>query len=128
MMAVDPGATQEENLTAMEAASSKVKTAQITYAARNSNMDGFNIQEGDYLALQDGKLFGTKRELKSLLSDLAKNDAQQQAEFITLFYGEDVSQSEADEALELFTKACPNAEVSSISGGQPVYYYMISAE
>ena len=128
MMAVDPGATQEENLTAMEAASSKVKTAQITYAARNSNMDGFNIQEGDYLALQDGKLFGTKRELKSLLSDLAKNDAQQQAEFITLFYGEDVSRSEADEALELFTKACPNAEVSSISGGQPVYYYMISAE
>jgi DAK2 domain fusion protein YloV len=128
MMAVDPDASQEENQAAMEEAITRVHTAQITYAARNSDLDGFDIQEGDYLALQDGKLFGTQKDIAQLLSELAQNEAQQGAEFITLFYGEDVSEEDAQKALEVFTAACPEAEVSLLPGGQPVYYYLISAE
>ena len=128
MLAVEPDAEASVIQAAMEEAIRRVSTAQITYAARNSNLDGFDIQEGDYLALQDGKLFGTKKDLNALLADLARNEAQQEAEFITLFYGEDVTEAQADQAAELFAQACPNAEVSAIPGGQPVYYYMISAE
>lgn len=128
MLAVDPDGTQEDNEAAMTEATQRVKTAQITYAARNSDIDGFDIQAGDYLALQDGKLFGTQKDLNALLSALAQNEAQQQAEFITLFYGEAVTQEQAEAAAELFSAACPNAEVTAVPGGQPVYYYMISAE
>ncbi len=128
MMAVDPEATEEENRAAMEEATGRVRTAQITYAARNSDLDGFDIQAGDYLALQDGKLFGTQKDINLLLEALARSVAQQQAEFITLFYGEDVTPEQAERAGEIFSGACPEAEVSVLPGGQPVYYYMISAE
>jgi DAK2 domain fusion protein YloV len=128
MMAFDPDVSQEENQATMEEAIANVHTALITYAARNSDLDGFDIQAGDYLALQDGKLFGTQKDILHLLESLARNEANQGAEFITLFYGEDVSQEDAEKALEVFSAACPEAEVSLLPGGQPVYYYMISAE
>ncbi len=128
MMVVDPDADLQTNREAMEEAISRVRTAQVTYAARNSDLDGFHIQEGDYLALQDGKLFGTQKDITALLSALAQGEAQQQAEFITLFYGQDVTEEEAEAAVALFTEACPEAEISALPGGQPVYYYMISAE
>lgn len=129
MMSVD---TAEEDpqaiLAAMTEAAAAVTTAQITYAARNSDFDGFAINEGDYLALLDGKLFGTERDITSLLTRLAALAAERGAAFVTLFYGEGVSQEEAEAAQALFTEACPETEVSLLSGGQPVYYYTISIE
>lgn len=129
MMGVD---TAEEDpqaiLAAMTEAAAAVTTAQITYAARNSDFDGFAINEGDYLALLDGKLFGTERDITSLLTRLAALAAEREAAFVTLFYGEGVSQEEAEAAQALFTEACPETEVSLLSGGQPVYYYTISIE
>ena len=129
MMSVD---TAEEDpqaiLAAMTEAAAAVTTAQITYAARNSDFDGFAINEGDYLALLDGKLFGTERDITSLLTRLAALAAEREAAFVTLFYGEGVSQEEAEAAQALFTAACPETEVSLLSGGQPVYYYTISIE
>ena len=129
MMSVD---TAEEDpqaiLAAMTEAAAAVTTAQITYAARNSDFDGFAINEGDYLALLDGKLFGTERDITSLLTRLAALAAEREAAFVTLFYGEGVSQEEAEAAQALFTEACPETEVSLLSGGQPVYYYTISIE
>ena len=129
MMSVD---TAEEDpqaiLAAMTEAAAAVTTAQITYAARNSDFDGFAINEGDYLALLDGKLFGTERDIISLLTRLAALAAEREAAFVTLFYGEGVSQEEAEAAQALFTEACPETEVSLLSGGQPVYYYTISIE
>ena len=115
-------------LAAMTEAAAAVTTAQITYAARNSDFDGFAINEGDYLALLDGKLFGTERDITSLLTRLAALAAEREAAFVTLFYGEGVSQEEAEAAQALFTEACPETEVSLLSGGQPVYYYTISIE
>ena len=76
----------------------------------------------------EGQLFGTDRAIGSLLERLAQADSQQNAEFISIFYGEDVSEEQANEALSIFQKQCPNAEITLLSGGQPVYYYMISAE
>ncbi len=112
----------------MAEAAGTVTTAQITYAARNSDFDGFEINEGDYLALLNGKLFGTDRDINVLLQKLADLAAEQGAEFVTLFSGEGVSEEDAEAAAELFTQHCSDAEVSALPGGQPVYYYIISIE
>ena len=113
---------------AMTEAASAVTTAQVTYAARNSEFDGFAISEGDYLALENGKLFGTDRSIDPLLSKLAEDAKARGAEFVTIFYGEDVTEEDARKAEAVFTAACPDAEISVLSGGQPVYYYVISIE
>ena len=128
LMVMDPEAEVEDNRAAMAEAIGRVHTSEITYAARDSDFDGFAIKRGDYLALTEHQLFGTDRKLEKLLRRLAEAEAQQSAEFINIFYGEDVSEKEAQKALKLFTECCPNAEITLLSGGQPVYYYMISAE
>ena len=129
LMAVDPDAEDAQEIEqAMNEAAKLVSTAQITYAARNSDFDGFDIHEGDYLALLDGKLLGTDRDVACLLEDLSDEAASRGAEFITLFYGEDVNEEDAHKACDAFTRKCPDAEVNLICGGQPVYYYIISIE
>jgi len=126
MMSVDPGLEPDALLETMSGAIQNVSTALITYAARNSDFDGFEISEGDYLALLDGKLFGTDRDITVLLEKLAEKAAE--AEFVTLFCGEDVTEEQARAAQELFAGHCPGAELSVLPGGQPVYYYIISIE
>lgn len=128
LLAVDPEAGREENLAAMTRALEHVRTAEITYAARDSDFDGAAIRKGDYLALCDGQLFGTGRDLSELLKRLAADETMQRAEFLTLFYGADVRAEDAENARALFAAACPNAEISLLDGGQPVYSYLISAE
>ena len=128
LMVMDPEGSEEDNTAAMTEALGRVHTSEITYAARDSDFDGFAIQRGDYLALTEHQLFGTDRKLDKLLRRLAEAEPQQNAEFINIFYGEDVSEKDAQKSLKLFTDACPNAEITLLSGGQPVYYYMISAE
>ena len=129
MMNVDTEAESPEDITAaLTEAIANVATAQITYAARNSDYDGFAINEGDYLALLEGKLFGTDRSIDVLLENLAKLASEKDAEFITVFYGEDVSEEEAEKAGEFFSAVCPDAEITVVPGGQPVYYYIMSIE
>ncbi len=129
MMAVDPDMSDADAIAkAMTDAAQCVSTAQITYAARNSDFDGFDIHEGDYLALLDGKLLGTDRDVSALLDGLSDEAASRKAEFITVFYGEDVNEEDARKACDAFTRKCPDAEVNLICGGQPVYYYIISIE
>ena len=129
MMAVDPEeADPQVILAAMTEAAENVVTAQVTYAARNSDFDGFAISAGDYLALTDGKLFGTDQKLETLLDQLAALAADKGAEFITVFYGDGVTQEDAQRAEQRFADACPEAEVSLLPGGQPVYYYIITIE
>ena len=129
MMAVDSDETDAGTIEqAMNAAASLVTTAQVTYAARNSEFDGFAIREGDYLALLEGKLFGTDPSIDAVLEKLAAEAKSRGAEFVNLFYGSDVSEEDAQKASERFAGACPDAEVNVVSGGQPVYYYIISME
>ena len=113
---------------AMTASLATVSTAQITYAARDSDFDGFAIHQGDYLALRDGKLFGTDPDENALLRALAEDAAKSDPSFLSLYYGEDVTEEQAAEASAIFRTACPGAELSVLSGGQPVYYYIISVE
>ena len=129
MMAVDPDNDDPQAiLAAMTEAASHVTTAQITYAARNSDFDGFAINEGDYLALCDGKLLGTDRDLNVLLEKLAQVAVDKDAEFITVYAGEGVTEEDSDRTAQLFAAACPDAEVAALPGGQPVYYYIIAIE
>ena len=129
MMNVDFEAPDVEAITqAMTEALPTVTTAQITYAARDSDFDGFDIKEGDYLALEEGKLFGTDSDLDALLNRLAAEAVEKEASFISLYFGEDVSEEDAQRAGQVFESACPDAEVAILSGGQPVYYYIISME
>ena len=128
MMSVDLELEPQELLETMTSAIENVSTAQITYAARDSEFDGFTISEGDYLALLGGKLFGTDKDITALLEKLAQQAKDQSAEFVTIFYGEDVSDEQAQAAEEIFSRACPGAELSVLPGGQPVYYYIVSIE
>ena len=128
MLAVDPDAEEEENTKAMMEGFAHVHTSEVTYAARDSDFDGFAIKQGDYLALEEHQLFGTDQDLNAILDRLAHSDNHQKAEFISIFYGEDVTEEQAQQAEKIFAAACPNAEVTLLPGGQPVYYYMISAE
>ena len=129
MMNVDFDAPDAQAITdAMTDCLSSVTTAQITYAARDSDFDGFAIKEGDYLALEEGKLFGTDSSLDTLLHKLAEDAAGREASFISLYFGEDVTEADAQKAGALFEELCPGAEVAVLAGGQPVYYYIISME
>ena len=128
MMAIDLDADASAITEAMTAAAQNVSTAQITYAARNSDFDGFDIREGDYLALLDGKLFGTDCEIANLLEALSDEAVSRGAEFINLFYGTDVNEADAHKALAAFERKCSGAEITLLPGGQPVYYYIISIE
>ena len=129
MMNVDFEAPDAQSITdAMTESLSTVTTAQITYAARDSDFDGFDIKAGDYLALQEGKLFGTDGDLNALLRSLAQSALEHAASFISLYFGEDVTEEDANAAAKVFEETCPEAEVAVLSGGQPVYYYIISME
>ena len=128
MMVVDLDGDEESNTESMTAALASVSTSEVTYAARDSDFDGFAITQGDYMALMEHQLFATNKNLDELLGQLAQAEKHQEAEFISIFYGEDVTEEDAQKAEAIFAAACPNAEVSVLPGGQPVYYYMISAE
>ena len=128
MMVVDLDADEEANTEAMTEALANVSTSEVTYAARDSDFDGFAITQGDYMALVEHQLFATNKDLTALMEQLAASEKHQEAEFISIFYGEDVTEEDAQKIEALFAAACPNAEVSLLPGGQPVYYYMISAE
>ena len=128
MLSFNPEGTVEENTQGMTEVLSGVETMQITYAARNSDFDGYDIHEGDYLAMVGGSLFGTSKDITVLLKGLAERVRDEEREFITIYYGADTKEKHAQKAADLFADICPKAEVNLINGGQPVYYYMISAE
>ena len=128
MLSFNPEGTNEENIEAMTQALDTVDTMQIPYAARNSDFDGFMIHEGDYLALYGNSLFGTSKDIRVLLKSLAEKVRDEGKEYITIYYGADVKEKHAQKAADYFTEICPDADVNLLSGGQPVYYYLISAE
>ena len=128
MLSFNPEGTEEENTEAMTDVLDSVDTMQITYAARNSDFDGHDIHEGDYLALYGSALFGTSQDIKILLKALAKKVRKQGKEYITIYYGADVKEKHAQKAADIFAEICPDADVNLLNGGQPVYYYLISAE
>ena len=128
MLSFNPEGEEAENVEAMTEALGTVDTMQITYAARNSDFDGYDIHEGDYLALYGSALFGTDTDITVLLKALAEKVQEAGKEYITIYHGADVQEESAQVAADLFAEICPDADVNLLYGGQPVYYYMISAE
>ena len=128
MLSFNADGSIEENTEALTEALATVDTMQITYAARNSDFDGYDIHEGDYLALFGNKLFGTDKSIDVMLRALAQRVNEDGKSYITIYYGEDVQEADAQVAVDIFTEICPDAEVNLLKGGQPVYYYLISAE
>ncbi|MBQ3481335.1 MAG: DAK2 domain-containing protein [Oscillospiraceae bacterium] len=112
----------------MTDAARNVHTAMVTYAAFDREFDGHSIHAGEYLALLDGTLLGSYSSLPTLFKELNWAINEFSPEFITLYYGADVKEDDAAEAAETITGCFPDAEVSVVNGGQPVYYYMISVE
>ena len=118
----------QENTAAMTASLSTVTTMQITYAARNSDFDGHDIHEGDYLGLCDGALLAVTPDLTAILTKMAEKTGAEDHSFINIFYGCDISEADAEAARDIFAQHAPDAEINLLSGGQPIYYYLISAE
>ena len=128
MLSFDSEADEQTNTETMTEALGTVDTMQITYAARDSDFDGFNIHQGDYLAMYGSSLFGTSRSLSELLKGLAEKVRDAGKSYITIFYGADTTEKQAQKAADIFGKLCPNADINLLFGGQPVYYFLISAE
>ena len=124
----DPDKEISDIAEAMNESIESVHTAQVTYAARDSDFDGYAIHAGEYLALLDGKLIGSFTEMPKMLGRMGEAFEPLDPELITVYYGENVTQDEAEETAAALEDRFPDAEVTVVNGGQPVYYYMISVE
>ena len=124
-----PELSDDENAIAMSKAYEGIATGQITFAARNSNFDGHNIKEGELLALENGKVSFTDTDMSKTVSKLVKQMLKKDSAFLTVIYGEEVSDAEAAKIeAELQEKFGNKVEITLINGGQPIYYYIISVE
>lgn len=128
LMQFEPSADEDSLIKNMNEALSSVHTLQVTYAARDSEYDGQEIKEGDYLTLLEGKLLSTLRDFGDVCTAVGDKLAEFTPEFVTVFYGADVSEPDAEMFAAELQQRLEGAEVTLVSGGQPVYYYVISAE
>ncbi len=129
MLAFDPEASFADNQVNMTEAASRVQSGQITFAARDSDYDGHNIKAGEILAMENGKLAFVEKDLEKAVYKLTRSMVRRDSSFVTLIYGSDVTDGQAESACEFIkSKLSPNLEISLINGGQPVYYYLISVE
>lgn len=129
MLTYDPDAAADENAAEMFKAAERVSTGQVTYAARNSEFNDKKIKEGELLGLVNGKLTFTEKNRNKAIAKLAKQMIGRDTAFITLIYGEGVTDDEAEETRRFIeNKIAKNVEVTLVNGGQPVYYYILSVE
>ena len=128
MISFMPEADAGENLENMKDAAASLKTAQITYAVRDTSIDGFEIHEGDIMAIGDHGMLTVEKTVADAVKGALKGITGEDTELITLYYGADVSQEDAEKLCAEITELYPDAEVELNYGGQPVYYYFVSAE
>lgn len=125
----DPELSDEDNAIQMRKACDRISTGQITFAARNSDFDGHEIKKGELLAMNNGKIAFTETDLDRCVSKLVKNLIKRDSEFLTVIYGKDISDEQAQRIeAELAQKYGDKLEISMINGGQPVYYFIFSVE
>lgn len=130
MLAFDPAAPADDNAVHMDTAMQAVSTGLITYAARNSEYEGMAINEGELLALENGRLAFTEQDMnKAVIRLLGKMCSKKRgAAFITIIYGETVSEEDAQAVKTAAEAKYPGAEITLVDGGQPVYFYILSVE
>ena len=128
MLNFDPDADAESNAIAMQKGYASVETGQITFAARDSDFDGQNIKKGELLALDNGKVAFTDTDMEHCVLKLIKSLSNKESQFITLYYGEEVTEEDAENIERAVNDKFPNIETTLVCGGQPVYYFIISVE
>lgn len=129
MLAFDESESLAENRLNMTKAFERVSTGLVTFAARDSEFEGHAIKEGEILALDDGKLAFTEKDVNKAVLKLCRKLAKGDVSYITLIYGSDVTEENAEKTKQLVqSKLSDKTEVMLVNGGQPVYYYIISAE
>lgn len=129
MMSYDPDGDFKANRSAMTEAIDNVASGQITFAVRDSEYDGHKIKQGEILAMDNGKIVFTEKNLTKALIKLTKRLVTSASSYITVMYGSDVSDEDANEAYEVLrSKISGDIDIVLVNGGQPVYYYIISVE
>lgn len=129
MMNYDPDGDFKTNRAAMTEAIDRVGSGQITFAVRDSEFDGHKIKQGDILAMDNGKIVFTEKDLEKALVKLTKRLIKSSSSYITVLYGADVPEADANEAFDaLRSKVSDDIDIVLVNGGQPVYYYIISVE
>lgn len=123
-----PDLSPDENLGTMVQEMERVKTGQITYAVRNTNIDGMDIHEGDIMGIGDHGMLAVGQGIEKTTLDTLKAMVDEDSELVSIYYGSDVSEQDAGAVLALAEEACPDCEIELHSGGQPIYYYLISVE
>lgn len=127
-LAFNPDGTIEDNTKNMTDAFKNVKSASVTYAVRSTHVDGFDLSVGEIIGLDDKAILAKGNLVNPTTEDLIAKMIDESMVSITLFYGEDVKQEDAEKLRETLALKYPNCEVTVIDGGQPVYYYIISME
>ncbi|MBR1778958.1 MAG: DAK2 domain-containing protein [Clostridia bacterium] len=128
ILAFDSTLPESEMVAHMTKCASLVKTGQVTFASRDAEYGGFKIKEGEILALADGKLtFKSKDPVKAAIR-LASSLANRSSEFITIIYGESISDKDAQLVLKNVQKKYPHADISLVNGGQEIYHFILSVE
>ena len=129
MINFDPDLSVEENTIQMQNAFEKVTTGQLTFAARDSDFDGFKIKKNDIMAMENGKIVFTDNDLERSAVRLCKQLCKKNVQFLTVLYGADVESTVAERVVNTLTEQLGDrVEINLIEGGQPVYYFIISAE
>ena len=128
MMNFDPDRDFDTNRLNMTKSLDTVSTGLVTFAARDSELDGKTIKKGEILALDNGKLAFAEKDIHKAAYKLAKRLMNGNSEFVNIIYGADIPEKDAEELFEHVKSKAGNAEVMLINGGQPVYYYIISVE
>ncbi len=128
LLAFDPDASEEENTEVMTAMISEVKSGSVTFAARNSNVDGIEIKKDDIMGLVEGKIKVITKDVAEAVVEVLENMEADSSSTVSLYYGKDVSEDEANKVSALVEEKISGADVNVYNGGQPLYYYYISVE
>ena len=128
LITFDQSTGADENREAMSEAAGCVKTCEVTYAVRDTSIDGFNIHENDIMAIADGRISAVGRSIDDTVAEAISAMTDDSTELVSLYYGADIRQDEAEALAERITAMLPSADVEVHAGGQPVYFYLISAE
>lgn len=128
MISFAEDASPEDNLSEMSEAATNIKSGSVTYAVRDTEIDNKTIKQGDYMGIGDKTILSVGKDLSEVTVSLVKELAADGAELISLYYGSDVTEEDANAVSEAIAEEYPDIDVEVNYGGQPIYYYLISVE
>ena len=123
-----PAKNIDDNEIGMTKAAAEIKTGEVTYAVRNTKIDGKKIKKGDYMGISDGDMLSVSKDMIQTTIDMVKAMVDEDTEIITIYYGADTDEETANRISEMLEEDCPDADIIVTYGGQPVYYFILSVE